>query len=803
MAPTSLHSFPALRIAVLFAAGILFGQQSPEWVPLLFLLSLLLVCTLVAISFVLPLVRLFPLPHVVPALVCFFLGILGTTFNPEGVRVLPSIIGNKPVILKAVVSAQPGRNGERIRFIAEGSSLIVDSAVIPFPHRVLVTVKVPESRNYPEYGSTVLLRGSVFKPRAARNPGEFDQRRYYLANGIEWMFSVNGRHGVYVLERGGGSWVMREVVLPVRTYVLQEIDRGIGGQEGEYLKGVLLGERGGLLPAVREAFTAAGVAHILAVSGGNVAVVVAFIYFLAELLRFPRRARAVAGCAGILFYMLLVGYQPPVVRATMMAMVMILGALLEERSNPVNSLGVSALAILAIDPRQLSDVGFQLSFLAVFSIIILYPILDGWLVRIVPGSGVASRVMLWLLRVCAVSLVAGLGTLPLTACYFGRVSIIGVLTNIVVVPASGFSLLLGFLAVPVSVFSPWIADTYHILNQWILWLTLELTVRAGNLPVASMDTMRFTPVDGLPFYGILLLLFTCGRRAVRNKMMILLLVALNLWIFLPEDPSVAGTRRLRISFIDVGQGDAALVEFPDGRTILIDAGPWSAAFDSGSKIVVPFLKRRGVTRIDLLVATHPHNDHIGGIPAVLKMFDVVHVVHCGRASESAVYRAYQSFVEEEQCRLTAAEMGMGVDGFSGARLYLLAPERGLRADNLNNSSVVFKLVYGMVGILFMGDAESESESRISERYGGFLKASILKVGHHGSKTSSTDVFRALADPDIAVVSVGTPNRYRHPSSDILARFEEGGATVLRTDEEGAIVFETDGTTLERIVWNGE
>jgi len=286
-------------------------------------------------------------------------------------------------------------------------------------------------------------------------------------------------------------------------------------------------------------------------------------------------------------------------------------------------------------------------------------------------------------------------------------------------------------------------------------------------------------------------------------MALTVLVALNLWICLPDDPSVAGTRRLRISFIDVGQGDAALVEFPDGRTILIDAGPSSGAFDSGSKIVAPFLKRRGITRIDLLVATHPHNDHIGGIPAVLKMFDVAHVVDCGRESESSVYRAYQSLIEEEQCRLTAAEMGVGVDTFPSARVYLLAPERGQRAHNLNNSSVVFKLVYGTVGILFMGDAESESESRISERYGGFLKASMLKVGHHGSKTSSTDVFRALADPDIAVVSVGTPNRYRHPSSDVLARFREGGTTVLRTDEEVAIVFETDGTTLERIVWNDE
>jgi competence protein ComEC len=344
-APT-LQSFPALRTAVLFSAGVLAGQSASGWAAALFLLSLSLLGILAVHTqgFLKtpPILTTFA-----PSLLYFTLGCLGAAVDSGRTEQLPSSTGDSPVTLTAVVLVQPVEEGDRIRFVVESSSIVVDSARIVFRAKILVTMKSTDSSSFPSYGSIVVIQGNMFRPRSARNPGEFDQRRYYMANGIHWMLSVRSGSGLQVVGQGDGWWVMREVVLPVRKYIIREIDEAIGGQEAAYLKGILLGERGELLPEVRAAFTAAGVAHILAVSGGNVAVVVVFIYLAAELIRLPRRARPLAGCLGIVFYMLLVGFQPPVVRATIMAAIMLLGTFFEERTNPVNSLGVSALLILA------------------------------------------------------------------------------------------------------------------------------------------------------------------------------------------------------------------------------------------------------------------------------------------------------------------------------------------------------------------------------------------------------------------------------------------------------------------------
>ena len=810
MSSLSLHPYPAFKLSVLLASGIILAKIIPydfemyAGATAFFLLS----------SMGYFHAHRSPGQSVALTASCMLLWIaLGATklsFDTQSGFAPPDSLLDRSVVLVGKVTDAPHHTADRVRFVVSGSYVLAGSERFPVGSNTLVTLKIPRSverGSYAFYGMTGAFRGRLVRPAAARNPGEFDQRRYYEANGISWLLSVRNGSDVIVLDSLGGSWLMRSLVMPARDYTLSVIDLLVGGQEGEFLKGILIGERGGITPEIREAFTSAGVAHILAVSGSNVAVVAGFIFFTLELLRLPRRLRIIAACAGVLWYMLLVGNQPSVVRATIMAVVLLCGGLFQEKPNAINSLGAAALIILLLDARQLFDVGFELSFLAVFSIIYLYPKMNFLLDRIPDGTA-WGRSLLWTFRLCAVSLVATLGTLPLTAAYFGQVSIIGLLANIAVIPAAGLSLVLGFISTLVSLVSWWIAGIYAELNYAVLYLTLKLTVVSGNLLFSSLETLRFAPIDALPLYAAVLLLFHLDRKPLARALMIVFLVALNIWAFAPGAvPYSHPGKKLRVSFIDVGQGDAALVEFSDGKTMLIDAGPSIASEDAGKRVVAPFLKRRGISTIDVLVITHPHNDHLGGASAVLQQFDVLRVVDCGVSAESGVYHRYVRDILEERSEHRQARSGDLVEDVPEARVYVLSPGNPSPSEgpslpqlSLNNASVVVRVLFGEISVLFTGDAEEEAEQRLVSAYGDFLKSTLLKVGHHGSSTSSTPEFIGAVSPRYAVISVGLFNRYEHPSPSTLYRLEQSGVQVSRTDEEGAIIFETDGKTLERLEW---
>ena len=708
------------------------------------------------------------------------------------------------------VTDPPTRVERRTRFTLEVEAIRRWDSWMQYSGSAAVTVvrSHRDSTNLQlDYGARVLLFGQLGPPPEARNPGEFSPRRYFQANGISLVFFARGHRTVVVLDSSGGTWWMREAVVPVRKMVLAEIDRTIGGEKGEFLKGLLIGERSGIPVTTRQAFVNAGVAHVLAVSGSNVAVVAMVLVLLLGLFRLPRWVCSIAVAAGLLFYMMLTGNQPPVVRATIMAVVVLLGRLLERKTNAYNVLGVSALVILAIDSRQLYDVGFQLSFGAVLSIVYLYPKLNAW-VSIIDGRTRLRRIALWLIRLCAVSLAATVGTLPLTALSFGRISIIGILANMIVIPATSLSVVLGFVSSLCCVLSPFVGSVYAGVNDVVLQCTLAVTECSGGLPFAYIDTLRFRPVDAVPFYAFLSFCIYFGRPVIARKLFILLLIGLDLALLWPDGPAHVRTRgTLRVSIIDVGEGDAVLVEFPRGEIMLVDAGPLTGTYDAGEMVVVPFLRRRGITRVDLLVLTHPHSDHFGGAPSVIRHFDVKRVVDSGQPERSSLYSNYMGAVNASGAPRLTVKKGEMIDASSDVRVYVLSPIPELlvtdtldQKANLNNTSVVLRIVYGSISLLLAGDAERLSEDWMTSSYGDFLCSTMLKAGHHGSSTSSSEQFLKCVRPSFVAISVGKNNKFHHPSASVLRRFGSMELEIMRTDDDGAIIVETDGVILTPIQW---
>jgi competence protein ComEC len=705
-----------------------------------------------------------------------------------GLRGVPGVrCGGVTAMVIGEIADAPVRTPSGWRFLLRPEQIVSERESVRCDGLLAVTLLLRSGEDLePAYGLRLCLRGVLSDPPGVRNPGEFNLRQYYRANGIEALVLVRGAGSCLLLPGGGGNWLYRTTVLPVRQTILRHIDRSIGGREGEFLKGLILGIRSGMTSEMREAFVNAGVAHILAVSGSNVAVIAVALSSLLLVLRLPGTLRDLVVACGILYYMVLTGSQPPVVRATVMALIVLAGRRMQRPVSALNSLGVAGLVILLLQPAQLFDVGFQLSFSAVLAIVLLYERSAALLRRVHSGPGRALR---GILSLVAVSLVATLGTLPLTVLHFERVSVVGLLANIIVVPVSGLSVVLGLVGVLADCAGRWAGDAYAALNLLLLHWTLRFTMVAGSSSIAVVHAARWSLPASLAIASGLLALLYIGTPCA-GRLAVATLLGWHLALLLPPGgmpPPAAGL--MRVIFVDVGQGDCALLQLPDGGVVAIDLGERTPGRDEGQKTVLPLLRRLGADHIDAVLLTHPHRDHIGGFPAV----------------SSGVGRAYRSATGgwPEAWRLDPLGMGEYLTLGRGVRIYALWPDRRDHAPEVcegNNTSLVLRIQYGRTAFLFTGDIEAPVEERLVGRYRDFLCATVLKVPHHGAATGCTEEFLRAVGPHDAVISVGSGNRFAHPSDQTLERITDAGARLWRTDCGGAVAFESDGREVRLLSW---
>jgi competence protein ComEC len=651
------------------------------------------------------------------------------------------------------------------------------------------------------YGSVVSFRTIMQPPGAERNPGEFSYREYLALNNIYAAVQVRGYSNIMVSGSRDPNPFFEYIIFPSKRFVVATIRTVMKGDEANFLIGLLLGDRTELSEEIKTAFMNTGTIHVLAVSGSHVVLVAEIIVIVVGVLRFSRRPKILVAMAMLIFYMYLTGATPSVVRATIMMVVMLLGKLFEEKTDVYNMLGVSAVVILLYEPKQLFDVGFQLSFSAVFSIVYFYPKLNALIPKI-PEPWEEFKILEWTWQLFAVSLAAQVGTLPFTAYYFGKVSIVSLFANLIVVPLVGVVVTVGLSGALLGIFSLWIASCFSEVNELIAVVTLNFVKWAEQVPYAVVNTATFGVKETL-FYSIAVgIVFNIGNRMIIKRFLAAALVTANglLLADLADDQS----RHLRVTFLDVGQGDAAVLQFPTGETVIVDAGPAAPGFDAGERNVAPFLRRSGISVIDAIITTHPHADHLGGVPYLLKNFNVKKTIDPGQLTDSRLFGEYETLRKHIPHVPVRAGTMMT---FGNARLYLLHPvDRFIDADSsdgysdLNGSSVVFKLQYGNTSLLFTGDAEVEAEEHLTRVYGDFLRSDLLKAGHHGSSTSSSEPFISYVTPAHAVISVARFNKFRHPSKRVIERLAKSGAAVHRTDQEGAIVFVSDGQLLEQISW---
>ncbi|MCK4361731.1 MAG: DNA internalization-related competence protein ComEC/Rec2 [Dehalococcoidia bacterium] len=734
----------------------------------------------------------------------FLCGALRYGAVPTG-DALQSYIGKGTVAITGVVVEEPEPR--------DSSTKLILSARKINGEKVSGTLLVRTTR-YPvyEYGDLVEVTGELEEP--PEDLDGFDYRAYLARQGIySTMYYPD-------IEREGSGQGPQpfQAIYSFRHRMGEALGASLSEPQGSLAQGILLGLRHNIPPSLYENFRDSGTAHLLAISGLHMAIV-GGILLSVTLWLFGRRRPTyfLVTLSALWLYALLAGMSPSVMRAAIMVSLFIFAAYVGRQRSGITAIAFAAAIMVTIDPQILWQVSFQLSFTAVLGLILLTPTFQQW--------GRRTRAPTIVVDSFAYSLGAILATLPLVAYYFGYVSLVGLpatFLTVLALPAiivlSALVGLIGLLSVPVA----------QVIG-WVDWLFLKYmaTVVKGfaALPWSSMEIGGMDAYWVWLYYGVLGGTIWLGTRRKRLSSSILsilgvkggfgrtrgglpslsrrvvakfafallLIIAILIWTAAAVAP---GNGKLSISFLDVGQGDAALITTPSGQHILVDGGPSpeKVAYELGEAL--PFWERT----IDLVVLTHAHDDHVSGLVEVLRRYEVEQVLYPeGIDYTSNAYSEWLSVIEEKGIARVRAQAGQRIDLGGGATLEVLNPPAefldGTESD-IDNNGVVLRLEMGEVSFLLTADLYGDGELYlVCERVE--LRSTVLQVSHHGSSTSTSASFLDAVNPQVAVISVGANNRFGLPSDEVMARLTQslGQDRVYLTSEQGTITFTTDGERL--------
>lgn len=795
-----MRSRPALKVLVFYTGGLLLARIY-AW-PLILVLPLGFICFLLAFIFWYTKDRGGKLCDLTLIVCLIFIGIIRYELktNYLSINHISKFIDVKfPMAVSGIVVKYPEKHLDRIILYLSVNEIFYDHKVTSTNGKIQIIL--PENIREFDYGDELIVRGRLRKPRDIRNPGEFNYREYLQVQGIYASIYVNHNYQIKKISQGHGNWFLRTLVFPLKNYLDAFVETHLPQKEAALMRGLLIGERGEITPNMREAFSRLGVIHILAVSGLHVGFILLICLGFLGFFRLPYSVRIFLTILALIFYAFLTNLKPPVVRASIMAGVILIGTVLERKTDVLNTMAIAALIILLINPLELFQSGFQLSFAAVASIVLIYPKLrSASFIKEMLHKFYNVIFIRYPIELILVSLAVFVGTLPFTMIYFHRVPNFAPLANLVVIPLAFCSLANGILAAALSPFLPLLMKCYLNSTWLFLHLLISFVEWAEKLPFAFWEYYRFSTFYLLAYFTFLFLVVNINKRHVRRALVIFILFLAN--VLLWKEILSPDTGKLRIVFFDVGQGDAALVTMPDNRHMLIDGGPRSESFDAGRWIVAPYLKRRGIKVLDAVVLSHADTDHLGGLPYILRSFSVREIWDNGQGKSSEIYREYLHLVDSLQIKRKILKTGDILEDFSPVKIFVLHPTSYFltqNVKNINEGSLVLKISYGLCDFLFAGDIEREGEERLNQ-YGDFLTSEVLKVPHHGSNTSSTESFLHYVNPNWAIISVGLYNKFDHPSPEVINRLQNSRVKILRTDQSGAVILQSDGKNINVINW---
>lgn len=700
----------------------------------------------------------------------------------------------KPVILEGYVDSEAETADDRIKFTFTTEKIMKGNQQEKLRGKLLVSIYTGggEMRDgfVPEYRTRISFPAEIVKPKPATNPGGFDYQRYLCSIGISGTVYLQdmpspARPGV----RKGGY--LHKLGFKIKNTVLNIVESCLDKNQAGLLSGMIIGYKNGLDEEAFNAFSRAGLTHIMVASGMNVAFIILPLAFLFKKLHLSNPVSNVLTILVLILFVFVAGFSASVVRAVIMGMIILTGKIIMRETDIYTSIAAAAMILLGLNPFAIYDIGFQLSFAATLSLVMFYPKIKVYTVHQYVPEFVSDTL--------AATLAAQLGVIPVTLYYFNNLSVISVLSNLLVVPVVQVITVIGFMMVFAGLANIHAAVLIGYINNTFLSFVLFVTETTARLPFASikLPTPSLTMI-ALYYCGLIYLLQ--GRQFIKNRpwlnrikwtCLAVLAMAFIITGLLPKP--------LEITFLDVGQGDSAFIRTAHGKNVLIDGGGRDAGsksdFDVGESVVVPFILDQGTKRVDVVIASHGHTDHTEGLEAVLRELKVGTVILPDTAGEG--FEKITDICRQKKIQIIECRQGDKIGLDFETSLDVLNPLKfeidSLAQQSLNESSLVLKLIYRNVRVLFTGDSGNEVEQRMAEQ-GLDVSADILKVGHHGSPGSSGAQFIDRVNPKYAAISVGENNRYGHPSQFVVDRIEEKGALLFRTDECGAVIASSYGSS---------
>jgi competence protein ComEC len=742
------------------------------------------------------------------------------------------------VIAEGWIARAPERFPDR-EYVFVDTDRAGTSAAALRPEHGTIRVTVVDGGAHVRVGDEVQVRGALRFGLNFGDPGEFDYAAYLARNGIAARMVLYRDTDAPIAVIGYRREFPQAQIASLRARIGAFIDANLEGDERAEMRALVIGDRSGISRALRRRFARAGLAHMLVISGLHLGFVAAAAFALVRLLMslfFPslsargyaNKAAATGAALAVVAYAAIAGHHISTTRALVMVLAYTAAVIADRSREVLASLALAAIIICLAMPGSTADIGFQLSFVAVFAIVLGMRRFAAWWRRRNELRGNIGAIRHWIIRVAAfaggyvaVSFWALLGVAPLTAYHFNQFSVVGLVANSVVVPVMALGgVVCGLAACAIGLFAPALGAPLLHVAGWALWLGTLLAGWFVRWPYAYFRTFTPTPLEIAVAYGWLMLWLvrplapSIGNTAapvatskdargtnvrgsgVWRAACLVLLAGLTV-----ADAGWWSYQRwlnpdLRVTFLSVGEGDGAVVRFGGGRVMVIDAGgAWSDGFDFGERIVARYLWAKKIMHVDYIVVSHPDLDHFGGMGFIARNFSPSQFWTTGATSPDVAYQALMAEIAAGKIPVRIVNAAMPPMVIGGATVRCLSPEPGEVASN-NNLSMVLRIADGPESVMFTGDLEAKGERLLIDHTPeSEIASTVLKAPHHGSRTSSSPPFVEAVRPRVVVLSLGYRNRFHFPAPRVVERYRREGALVLRTDRSGAVSVDFTSPTI--------